>query len=266
MLLSRRLLLGSALLTSAQTSRTVWPAGIRCALSLSFDDARASQLESGIPLLRREGVRATFYVNLPPVERNAAAWKALLTDGHEIGNHTSSHPCSGNFPFSRRNPLEDFNLDRMAADLDRANTSLAKLIGTKPASFAYPCGQQFVGRGTQTASYVPLIAQRFLSGRGFRSETMNDPAFCDFAALQASDCDERSFAELRIMLDAARESGRWLILAGHEMKESGRQATRLSELTALIRYAKQPGSGVWLDTVTNITRHLMAQRPSAIRA
>ena len=39
-----------------------WPKGKRAAVSLSFDDARVSQPDSGIALLDHYGIKATFFV------------------------------------------------------------------------------------------------------------------------------------------------------------------------------------------------------------
>ncbi len=49
-----------------------WPNGKRVALSLSFDDARASQVEGGTALLDRFGVKATFYLTASSIERRLA--------------------------------------------------------------------------------------------------------------------------------------------------------------------------------------------------
>ncbi len=49
-------------------TRFQWPDGKRVALSLSFDDGRASQVEGGAALLDRHGVKATFYVTPSSVE------------------------------------------------------------------------------------------------------------------------------------------------------------------------------------------------------
>ena len=38
-----------------------WPEGKKMAISLTFDDARLSQADLGIPLLDKYGVKATFY-------------------------------------------------------------------------------------------------------------------------------------------------------------------------------------------------------------
>ena len=68
------------------TSRPFWPAGIRAALSLSFDDARWSQTSNGLPLLDAHGVKATFYVSLKLMEQKLEAWRRAVANGHEIGN------------------------------------------------------------------------------------------------------------------------------------------------------------------------------------
>ena len=43
-------------------SDNFWPEGKKTALSLTFDDARLSQVDQGLPLLDAYGVKATFYV------------------------------------------------------------------------------------------------------------------------------------------------------------------------------------------------------------
>src|SRR5262245_20492575 len=95
---------------SSSSTPFAWPEGKRCAVSLSFDDARPSQLEQGIPILNEFGVRGSFYVMLDPIARNRDAWRAAAIDyGHEIGNHTVNHPCSGNY-FWCKVHLEDYTL------------------------------------------------------------------------------------------------------------------------------------------------------------
>ena len=136
-----------------------WPDGRKAALSLTFDDARESQVDVGLPLLNEHGVRATFYVLPDGARKRLALWKAALAAGHEIGNHSSSHPCTGNFAFSRTNALEDYTLERLEADVAVANAALAADLGRAPTAFAYPCGQSFVGRGEGVRSYVPVVGR-----------------------------------------------------------------------------------------------------------
>src|SRR5579862_2020896 len=163
--------------------RSFWPDGKTAALSLTFDDARISQVETGLPILDEYGVRGTFYVLPDAVRRRMDQWKGALATGHEVGNHTLSHPCSGNFPWSRYNALESYTLDRIEQELIAADNEIEDLLGITPTSFAYPCGHRFVGRGQELQSYVPLVARRFTAGRSWRDEVPNDPATCDLAQL-----------------------------------------------------------------------------------
>src|SRR5438874_1279094 len=94
-----------------------WPAGKRAAVSLTFDDARASQVLQGLQILDAHDVKATFYVHVPAMSKQLDRWKSAVANGHEIGNHTLRHPCSANFRFARENPLENYTLPRIEDDL-----------------------------------------------------------------------------------------------------------------------------------------------------
>jgi len=238
-------------------ARFYWPENRAVAVSLSFDDARPSQIDTLLPLLNEYGVKATFYVTPRNLPQRIAGWRELVAAGHEVGNHTVSHPCSINFAFCRANGLEDYSLDRMEGEILECNRQVEMLLGVTPQTFAYPCGQTFVGRGTATRSYVPLIARHFIAGRGFMGEWHNVPAVCDLAQLIGRDLDQKPFAVLREWIDAAREENGWLIFAGHDAGEGDlRQVTRLDTLRALCGYARDPDNGVWLDAVAPIARYV----------
>jgi len=255
---------GSAQYDSApgRSERFPWPDGRRVALSLTFDDARLSQTDAGIPLLDRHGLKATFYVSPRGVEPRLEGWKAAVAAGHEIGNHSLTHPCTGNYPFSRDNALEDYTLERMALDVDEASRGVEQLLGVSAVSFAYPCGQKFVGRGLDARSYIPLVARTFRTGRGWLGENSNDPWICDMAQLLGMESDGKSFEELKALIEEAAEDGRWLILAGHEIADTGTQATSLKTLEALARYVQDPANGVWVDTVGAVAEYVVYRRRS----
>lgn len=239
------------------TTSFSWPDGREVAISLSFDDARPSQIDTLLPVLKEYGVKATFYVTPQNLPQRIDGWRELVASGHEVGNHTVSHPCSINFRFCRDNGLEEYSLDRMEREILDCNRQVETLLGVTPQTFAYPCGQTFVGRGTATQSYVPLIARHFIAGRGFMGEWHNVPAVCDLAQLSGRDLDRRTFDSLREWIEIAREEGGWLVLAGHDVGDADwPQVTRSDTLRALFVYAQDPANGVWLDTVATIARYV----------
>lgn len=237
-----------------------WPDGNRAALSLSFDDARPSQVDVGTALLDRHGVQATFFVVPGAVEQRLEGWKQAVTSGHEIGNHSLNHPCTGNFSWSRDNALEDYTPDLMRQELLAANERIEALLGVMPITFAYPCGQTFVGRGTKTRSYVPIVAKHFMVGRTWLNEVPNDPTFFDPAQVTGIEMDGKNFDELIPLLNTARDQGQWVVLAGHEMGTSGPQTTRLDMLESLIKYAKDPANQLWLAPVGTVASYVLQQR------
>lgn len=238
-----------------------WPGGARMALSLSFDDGRDSQVTQGLPVFARHGVRVTLYVVPSAVERQLDGWKRAAAAGHEIGNHSLTHSCSGNFPFSRQKALEDHSIARMREELVAANARIAELLGVTPRTFAYPCGQTYVGRGRGTQSYVPVIAELFLAGRTWQDEAANDPSYVDLAQTTGVEMDGKDFAQIEPLLDDARKAGAWLVLAGHDIGAGGRQTTRIAMLDELLAYAKDPAQGIWLATVAEAAE-LVVKRQS----
>ncbi|MFB3923460.1 MAG: polysaccharide deacetylase family protein [Terriglobia bacterium] len=246
--------------SAAEKKPFQWPAGKRLAISLSFDDARLSQPDVGLPLLERLGVKATFFVEPRNVEPRLEGWKKIVAAGHEIGNHSQSHPCTGNYAFSLSNALEDYSLERMAKDLDGGAADIERLLGVKPRTFGYPCGLKFVGRGRDVRSYVPLIAERYLVGRGYMDEAANDPAFCDLAQAMGTPFDDTDFAGMKKQIDQAAKDGRWIIFVGHEIGKKGFQVTDTAALEELCKYAQDPANGIWIDTVENIGEYVQKQR------
>ena len=242
-----------------------WPNGKRVAVSLSFDDARLSQIDTGLALLNEEGAKATFFVEATNIGQRLDGWKKAVAEGHEIGNHSLTHPCTGNYAFSRPNALENYGLQMMAAQLDDANAEIQRLLGVKPKTFAYPCGQKFVGRGVDVRSYVPLVAERFLLGRGYLDESANDPAFCDLAQAMGTPFDDMDFAQMKGLVEQAAKDGRWVIFVGHEIGKRGYQVTDTVALKALCEYLKDPANAIWLGTVEEVAEHIRVQRGLAGR-
>ena len=239
-----------------------WPEGKEAALSLSFDDGHQSQIEVAAPLLDEFGVKGTFYVLPFRVDDHLQGWRGVAGRGHEIGNHSMGHPCTGNFAWARedRVELEAYDLERMRGELLRANAFIEERLGVRPVSFAYPCGQTFVGRGRGTASYVPLVAELFASGRRWLDESDNDPLFFDPAQVLALRMDGQEFGQIRPLVEEALGRGRWLVLAGHRVGPARQYSTGAGMLRQLLDHAREHWPQLWIAPVGAVAAHVAARR------
>jgi peptidoglycan-N-acetylglucosamine deacetylase len=232
-----------------------WPEGKKAAISLTYDDAYTDQVDYLIPLLERYSIRGTFYVLDINLVKRLEAWQAAAARGHEIGNHSSTHPCTINYELGS---LEDLTLDQMARDIDAATINLRTKVGVEPVTFAYPCGLKTVGRGRGCRSYVPIVAPRFLVGRGYLEETPNRPGYCDLANVNGTKIDSLPFATLKNLVDQAAAKGQWICFAGHGVGPPGSPSHQVLE--QLCQYLKEPDKGFWVDTVANVGRYIKSQR------
>ena len=189
-------------------------------------------------------------------------WKKAATSGHEFGNHTIGHPCTGNFAWVRYDDvvLESYDIDRMRAEVLQANDEIEELLGVRPVSFAYPCGQTYVGRGINTKSYVPLIAELFQTGRRWLDETSNAPDHFDPAQVMAMRMDGEDFNTIRRLIERTKRSETWLVLAGHGIGDSTRWGTNLGMLRELLTYVQEPDNGVWIAPVSEVASFIAKEQ------
>ena len=73
--------------TPIDTQEAPWPDQNQAAISLTFDDGMASQLDIAVPMLDAHGLRATFYpIAGDDYRQTLAPWQGVAEAGHEIGS------------------------------------------------------------------------------------------------------------------------------------------------------------------------------------
>ncbi len=241
-----------------------WPNHCSGAVSLTFDDAARSQLDNAIPALDRHWVRGTFYVSLHHDHwRNRIAdWRAAAQRGHEIANHSLRHPCGRNFDFiTPETALENYTLERMEMELREASRILREAIpGQTDFSFAYPCGQKYVGDGESRQSYVPVVARQFLAARGL-GEVANHPLKCDLMDVWSWMVQRISAEEMIRMTEEAVAQGKWAVFCYHGI--GGDHFPVATEaLEGLANHLTRNQDRIWTDTFLNVAKHIAAARRS----
>lgn len=98
-------------------------------IALTFDDGPSNETPALLDLLARYGVRATFFVCGQNVERRPAVARAVLEAGHEVGNHTNTHPLLLRLPPSG-----------VRAEVSETQQILEDRLGVRPAMFRAPFG------------------------------------------------------------------------------------------------------------------------------
>jgi hypothetical protein len=157
----------------------------------------------------------------------------------------------------------------LGRELDLADTTIERVVGISPTTFAYPCGEKFVGRGEQTTSYVPLIARRFLAGRGYPDEAMAPPSVVDLAQVPGITIDRACTERVLSLVDTAVKQGAWLVLVAHDVEVSTTPVGPDPDLTirgmVLANLCKRLSTdhSVWVATVRDVA-HLIASHRRAV--
>ncbi len=223
MLQRRRFITGLGAMTAMVVSgpalgrTTAWPRGKRAAVSLTYDDGLDSQLENVAPQLDEFGLKATFFITAENMEARLADWQALARRGHEIADHTMTHPCafdgytSESYAREELTPMEQFLDTNFGAG--------------RPRSFAYPCGDTQLGKGSaraRSAAYRAALGSTFLAARTVVGEP-NDPRHIARDRYRLNgfeptyDVDDPRPASAYVQ--KAIDRGHWAILIFHEVLE-----------------------------------------------
>ena len=125
---------------------------------LTFDDGPSVPYTGQIlDILRAHGVKATFFLCGANAERYPELVRRIRDEGHEIGNHTWSHPY-----------LYLASRAKMAAEIDRTQDILEKITGTRPVWFRPPFGVRgFPMRGILAVRGMKMM---LWSDRGYDGE------------------------------------------------------------------------------------------------
>ena len=123
----------------------------KCIVCLTYDDGIDIDLDNVVPVLDSLGFKATFYVpvNSESLNKRMDEWKAIAKNGHELGNHSSFHPCFGKSMkrdfVTADYDLDNYSMQRMVDEIKLANSFLKALDGKTKRTYAYPCGDLKIG-------------------------------------------------------------------------------------------------------------------------
>jgi peptidoglycan/xylan/chitin deacetylase (PgdA/CDA1 family) len=98
-------------------------------LALTFDDGPIKMTMKLVETLGKSNTKATFFLIGSGIEAQPGFTKEIHDLGHEIGNHTYSHPY-----------LTELSFEEIAHEMNRTDGLIEKVIGVKPTIMRPPYG------------------------------------------------------------------------------------------------------------------------------
>ncbi len=106
-----------------------WPGNKKAAIVLTYDDALQSQLDIAIPQLNSFHFKGTFFLTGTLTEKDIVRWRNAAKNGHELGNHTLFHPCSGSvIPSASHYRSETYSAAIILREISVMNNFLFEMI------------------------------------------------------------------------------------------------------------------------------------------
>lgn len=99
-------------------------------VALTFDDGpHATHTPRLLDILRARNVKATFYVIGKNVDLYPGIVRRTVAEGHEIGNHTYTHP-----------KLSALGMDRVLTEIRKTDEAVIRACGVRPRTLRPPYG------------------------------------------------------------------------------------------------------------------------------
>ncbi len=212
-------------------------AGFKGAVTYTFDDANSSQLDN-YSALNGLGVRMTFYLITDKINAsNTSSWAQVLSDGHELGNHTVLHLQTAT-----------------ALQIDNATAAIEQDFGVRPWTFAAPYGDP---------SYVPFAQTRFLVNRGVSNALVmpNDSTNPFNLPCFIPPQNGTATTDFNPQIDSAESSGGWRIVLVHGFTggtDSAYQPVSIDEFVTGVDHAKSLGD-LWIDSMVVVASYWRGQ-------
>ena len=206
-----------------------WKGGALTSVNLSFDDNNPSHRQISL-LLDQYGFRGSFFVI--PVHLLVDDLKDILLRGHEIGNHTYTHPDC--------NKLDSLGLE---IEISKGKECIEKELGISCSSFAVPFH-----------SNTPLIRKIGFENHLFIRNVSEYP---DTKRTRVDLGSAITIQFIDSTLQACIKNGRMLLLTGHGIDGDGWDPISSDFLKQMLDTLKsQSNKGVvWVSTLKELAQY-----------
>lgn len=249
---------------------TRWPQDRAAAISLTFDDAMETQLDNAGPILKKHGLRGTFFVITGRSSswlKRIRDWQHLAAEGNEIGSHTVNHPC---LLKQIEVHSQDYTPEMMLKEIRDSSQEIAARLGTQRGlTFAYPCGDMTFGPPGQQARnqalYLEYVAEYCFAARGYNSwapvvaEDLN-PLTIPVLGWTAG----RDFPSLLATIEPVKRGRHWGVFVFHGVGGQwlSIRSQTLDELASYLEGHRE----IWTATFGDVVRYIQEAKALGIQA
>jgi peptidoglycan/xylan/chitin deacetylase (PgdA/CDA1 family) len=231
-------------------------------VSLTFDDGYYSAYNKGIPILDAAGIKSTFYIVTTLVGDMVDGYatqsqiQAMYKNGHEIGNHTRTHPL-----------LSTVSPTQLTSEATGAQQDL-QAWGYKSTTFAYPYDDY---GGSSTSAVVAAVKASGVRGardsdcRGYN----NSSTFPLLLHSMPSEYDlgTDNVATVTGWIQQAVANKMWVIILWHRVDETDPNtgvpnpiSVPSTVIQGVVNYIVQNGVHVVTDSEGLVVENLNAQQ------
>lgn len=218
------------------TVRVLNWAGYTAAATYTFDDGTTSQIQN-YGTLNSLGVHFTFFLIGNRLASTNSTWAQAILDGHEIGNHTQTHPAKN---------------QGTQVEVDLGLQTLETTFGITVYTMAAPNGD---------LNYTGFAKKDHFLNRGV-SDGLATPgddsnAFYSYCYIPAK---AAAVAAFNSEIDTALSAGKWRVILVHGFTgdSTAYNPVDLSVFTSAVTYAKGK-TDLWIDTYKNVGAYWRGQ-------
>lgn len=235
----------------------------KCAVSLTYDDALNVDLDNAIPVLDSFGLKASFYLSgySGALVNRIDEWRAIAKNGHELGNHTLYHPCTGGPGRSfvtADYDLSKYSIRRINDEMRMTNALLKAIDGKSKRTFAYPCGDRKIG----DSLYISPMKNEFVAARGVRSE-MSKIEQVDLYNINCFSINGETGEQLIALVKKAMESHSLLVFLFHGVGGGHSLNVSLDAHQQLLQFLKQNEKNIWIAPMIEVAEHVKIHQQSS---
>ncbi|GAT62526.1 polysaccharide deacetylase family protein [Paludibacter jiangxiensis] len=238
--------------------------GKKCAVVLTYDDAIDVDLDNAIPALDSVGLKGTFYIigQSPVVAKRMNEWRAAAQRGHELGNHTLTHPCDATLPgrswLTPEDDLSRFSVKRAQNEIRITSTLLQAIDGKTERSFAYPCGDRTIGG---VDFYKPL-EKEFTGARGVTPGLQHSNEV-DLNDIRCYMINGEGGDYMTGLVKQALESHTLLVFLFHGVGGGHNINVSLEAHSKLLHFLKAHENEIWIAPMVDMARYIREKQQSA---